>query len=408
MNRAVFWPIFGALALAILGAAWFFIHFDRVPTTRWEKPGKEALHNPYLALERFTTRMGRPLARIGNALALDRLPAGGVLLLDRSRRVHLNPKRADALFEWVKQGGYLIVAAEAASVDDPVLKRLGIQWAPAPEAGDENGGGQGARPAGGAPEPAAGQCPSTAAAIPPHEDSVAVRWPDGERIFHLKIGAWDAERGLRPSAPAPLWRAGSEASRAVLLHYAHGGGWITVLEDFGFLANWNIGEYDHAELVWELMERYGPEGELRLAARLEVPTLWEWLAESAWMALVSAGLLIAAWLWAIMPRFGGVLPAAAPARRGLAEHLAAVGRAVWREGGLDHWSNVARQDLRESIARRYPHIPQLPEAERIAALARIGGANPELVAAVLTNEGEISPEAFTAMARMVGQIEQKL
>ncbi|MBL8484279.1 MAG: hypothetical protein JNJ60_18930 [Rhodocyclaceae bacterium] len=48
------------------------------------------------------------------------------------------------------------------------------------------------------------------------------------------------------------------------------------------------------------------------------------------------------------PRMGPVLPAAAPERRSLAEHLAACGRAVWRTHGHAAW--VAR--LRDILARR--------------------------------------------------------
>jgi hypothetical protein len=406
MNRTFFWSIFGALALMILGAAWFFAHFDRVPSTKWEKPGKEALRNPYLALERFTARLGRPLARVSNALALDLLSPGGVLLLDDSRRIHVNPKRADALFEWVSRGGYLIVAAEGESVDDPVLDRLGVTGYEAPEEQHGSGEEQAGKTAGDNPEATAGQCtPPSAEAERGEPDTIPVRLPGRDKPLYLERAE---AGGLQPGDPAPVWRAGVDDRRNTLLHYAYGRGQITVLDDFGFLTNRSIGEYDHAELIWELVRYYQPEGELRLATRLEVPTLWEWLAESAWTVLVSGGFLIAAWLWAIVPRFGGVLPVTEPARRSLAEHLSAIGRAVWREGGLVHWSNVVRQEMWENLVRRHPPIPQLPEPERIETLARLGGVPPERLAAVLNPEDDISPEAFAEMARTVQQLEQKL
>lgn len=390
MNRAVFWTLFGALALSILAAAWFVGHYERVPTTRWEKPGKEALRNPYLALERFTARMGRPLARIGNALSLDELPPGGALLLDRARRIHLNPQRADAVLRWVAQGGYLIVAAEPEAVDDPILKRLGVAWYRLTGPASDKAG-------------AADDHPSPVDALP-------IALPGAGTPLYLKTGHWEGKPGLLPSAPVPVWRAepGRRDTGAVLLHYAHGRGQITVLGDFTFLTNWNIGEYDDAELIWALLERYAPRGPLRLAARLEVPSLWAWLADSAWMALVSAGLLIVAWLWAIVPRFGGVLPASEPERRGLSGHLAAMGRAVWREGGLAHWAGVLRQDLRETIQRRHPHIPALPEAGRIEALSRIGGISPErVVSAVVGPEDAVNPDSYTELARVAQRLGQR-
>jgi hypothetical protein len=406
MNRTLFWSIFGTLALMILGAAWFFANFDRVPSTKWEKPGKEALRNPYLALERFTARLGRPLTRVSNALALDQLPPGGVLLLDDERRIHVNPKRAGALFEWVSRGGYLIVAAEGESVDDPVLDRLGVTWYAAPEEPRGDGEEQAGKTAGGNSGTTAGQCsapPADSADQAP--ETVLVRLPGRDKPLYLERAATG---GLQPGDPVPVWRAGVDGRRSTLLHYAYGRGQITVLDDFGFLTNWSIGDHDHAELIWALVQRYRPEGELRLATRLKVPTLWEWLVESAWTVLVSGGCLIAVWLWRIVPRFGGTLSVAEPARRSLAEHLSAIGRAVWREEGLVHWSNVVRQDLWENLVRRHPHLPGLAAPERIEAPARLGGVPPDRIAAVLNPEDDISPEAFAEMARTVQQLEQKL
>lgn len=398
MSRAWLWAVFGLSALAILGTVWVVEHYERVPTTRWEGPGKAALRDPYLALERYLERMGRPLQRVGNALSLDALPPGGALLLDRARRIHLNPRRADQVLDWVARGGYLIVAAEAPSVDDPILKRLGVVWRRPPEPDEPAAEGE------------AGQCPAPPAPEASTPDTLVVRWPGGERPLALDIGDWAGEPGLWPGESAPLWTAEPVPGKsgAVLLHYAHGQGQITVLSDLSFFNNWRIGDYDHAELLWTLLRQYAPAGPVRLAARLKVPTLWEWLADSAWMALVSGGLWITAWLWAIVPRFGGVVPVAEPERRGLGGHLAAVGRAVWREGGLGHWVEVLRQEVKELTLRRHPHLAALPEAGRIEALARIGGVPPERVAEFLNPTAAEAPEDYTRLTQTAQRLIQRL
>ena len=69
--------------------------------------------------------------------------------------------------------------------------------------------------------------------------------------------------------------------------------------------NRGIGQYDHADILWALLSAYQPQGTVRLAARLKVPTLWEWLAAEAWMPLASGVVLCVLWLWRIVPRFGG-------------------------------------------------------------------------------------------------------
>jgi len=401
MSRGWFWAVFGLLALTVLGAAWFVEQYERVPTIRWEGPGKEAVRDPYLALERYLERMGRPLQRVGNALSLDALPPGGALLLDRARRIHLNPRRADQVLDWVARGGYLVVAAETPSVDDPILKRLGVVWRRPPEPNEPPT----------AESPAeAGQCPAPPGPEAATPDTLAVRWPGGERPLALDIEDWAGEPGLWPGTRAPVWQAEPVPgqSGAILLHYAHGQGQITVLTDFTFFNNWRIGDDDHAELLWALLRQYAPAGPVRLAARLQVPTLWEWLVDSAWMVLVSGGLWIAAWLWAIVPRFGGVVPVADPERRDLGGHLAAVGRAVWREGGLGHWVDVLRQEVKETLLRRHPQLAALPKAGRIEALARIGGLPPDRVAELLEPEAVDVPGNYTRLAQTAQRLVHRL
>lgn len=383
-NRATIWSLVGALALLVLGGAWFLANYDRVPATRRESPAAEALRNPHLALERFSARMGRPLARLRG---LDKLTAGGVLLLDRDRRLVVDAQRADALFAWVQRGGYLIVAAEAGKVDDPVLERLGVARH---EAAREDSS-----------EPDEGETDRSEASL------LMVPLPG---VGHPLRMEWSASSGLAPGATVPLWRAGTAENHNALLHYAWGEGFVTVVDDFGFLNNWNIGEQDHAELFWTLLRQYRPDGDVRLAARLEVPSLWTWLAESAWMALASGAALILAWLWSIVPRFGVVCEEPEPARRGLREHLAALGRAVWREGGAGAWLDWVRRDFRARLSVRHPHLDGLPSAERLAALARLGHIAPEQAAQMEEemekNDGEAA-EDLLRLLRTLQRIEQR-
>ncbi|MCK7491624.1 MAG: hypothetical protein MZW92_07965 [Comamonadaceae bacterium] len=115
-----------------------------------------------------------------------------------------------------------------------------------------------------------------------------------------------------------------------MLHSERGRGHVTVVADLARLAdNRQIGRRDHAELVWTLLaapsaRRQGVAGE---PAR-QVPTLGQWLAESAWMVLASAALLLAAWLGRIVPRFGGLAPEPVTQRRSLGEHLTAMAAAL--------------------------------------------------------------------------------
>lgn len=390
-RRALLWWTVAALTALVLGATWFMTEFVEVPTTRWEKMGPEARKNRYLALERFFARMSRPVQVIPDPHRLATLPAGGVLILDRERRRHLPPELAEALLRWVEAGGYLVVAAERAGTEDPVLRRLGITWHVPPHRQED--GEEPVQPV--ETEKTAKQPATVVVPVPGAARPLAV-----ERIAN----------GLVAGKDRPVWQAELEPgqAQAQVLHYARGRGQITVFDCFCAFINGNIGRYDHAEVMWSLLSAYQPKGPVWLAARLKVPTLWEWLAGSAWMALVSGAALVLLWLWRIVPRFGGVRRLPAPERRGLTEHLSAVGRAVWREGGLAHWLAVVRQALLARIARRHPYILQLPAAERAAALARLSGMSTARVHQALEGRGATSLHAFTDTVRALQQLDQRL
>lgn len=387
-RRALFWWTLAALAMAVLGAAWFLGEFTRVPTTRWEKMGPEARKNNYLALQRFLVRMGLLVRVVSDARQLEKLPPGGVLILDRERRRNLPPERAEALLRWVADGGYLIVAAENAGTEDAVLRRLDVSWYEPPrKTGEEVGAG---------PQ-------SKAAKPPPRPKTVRVPMPGVEPLALERLGA-----GLVAGKRQPAWQAEQEARQAQVLHYAWGAGQITVFNCFCAFVNRNIGQYDHADILWSLLSAYQPRGPVWLAARLKVPSLWEWLTEAAWMPLASGALLMLLWLWRIVPRFGGLCRLPAPERRGLADHLAAVGRGVWCEGGLSHWLQLVRQSLLGNITRRHPHVLQLHVTERAAALARLSGMSTARVHQALEGRGTDSPRAFTDTVRAIHQLQQRL
>jgi hypothetical protein len=175
-----------------------------------------------------------------------------------------------------------------------------------------------------------------------------------------------------------------------------------------FLDNRQINQLDHAELIWALLQRYQPQGELRLAARMTVPTLWQWLVESAWMALISAALLIALWLWRIIPRFGGTIATPISERRDLVQHLVAIGRSVWREGGITHWLNVVRQAVHKRLSLRHPYLYRQDASEQRIALAKIAGCKTKDIQTALTSGQALAPDDFTVAMQTLQRLDQRL
>jgi len=389
MKRTVIWSLVTIAVLATLAGVWFLQNFEQVPSSRWEMPQKEARRNPYLALERLFEQFGRPVTRVKSPRSLDDLAAGGVLILDKNRRRNVSPARAERLLNWVQDGGYFIVVAESTG-DDPLLTKLGVSHYQASklqcDAGD------------------VGSASKTEAGLPETQTPIEVSLPGNDTQYRFQRSG----NGLSSSLPKPVWQAGPTEMRSTLLHFAWGRGQITVLDDLRFLDNRRVGDFDHAELIWALLQQYQPQGELRLASRMEIPTLWQWLAESAWMVLISAAALIALWLWRIIPRFGGTLATPVSERRDLTQHLAAIGRSVWREGGIAHWQAVVRQAIQKRLALRHPYLKRQDASEQRIALAKLAACKAKDIASALTPGQAQTRDQFTKAMQTLQRLDQRL
>ena len=334
MSRRLMWGVTGVVVCLGLVVSWFFNTFERVSVPRRDAPQAEARENPYLALERFLARMGRPVTRTTEADILHRLPAPGALILDRGRAYHLTGTRQEALMEWVNSGGYLMLVPEAPGTPDPVVDMFDLVWTDAlleSESEDEAPG-----------DPQVKR--------PPKPSRRPVVVPGTARPLTVAF-----QDGLTAVGEDPEWAATDPNYGAHVLHFVHGEGAVTVIAHLDALvSNDGIADYDHAELVSSLLERYQPNGAVVLLTRLGIPTLGQWLVARAPLALASGALLLAIWLWNVVPRFGVVIPEPSPDRRDLHEHLLAVGRFVRKRGGGDVWLTIVRSAVKGALVRRHP------------------------------------------------------
>lgn len=417
MGRKFLLAALGIVMLGI-GVLWFFHNFEQVTVKRRTEPQAEARRNPYLALERFFARMGRPVERRTDARFLDALPSGGVLILDSGRHTHLTQERQKRLLAWVEQGGYLIVSPDFPDKDELMthfdVSRYSGDRKPTPEEhedGDEPDFSEDDKPESKPSKAGEGTLEKPAAKTTParkktDEDTLQVRIP-GART--LKAGY--ASRGaLQTGKKKPLWKAELDEGGAQYLHFKQGNGHVTIISGLlGQFSNRRIGEHDHAEILWTLVQTYQPglTGPISLMTRLEIPKLHQWLAENARQALMAGALLLLLWLWRVVPRFGLLLPDAEPDRRQLREHLAAIGRYVWRSGGLPHWLSVAREAFQAQLALRHPALSSLPPAEQAEALARLTRRPVDMIAQALHGQAD-SVSAFTSAMRTLRNLERSL
>jgi hypothetical protein len=359
-----------AIVIAALGA-WLYFNFERVPEREHVGYQGEARTNILLAATRLYQRMGKNTRTIKRPLRLAELPPGGTLVLARFRSGISTPT-IDRLMAWVQSGGHLIVAAEWYSSPDPILDRLNIER-------------------------------REMRARSPRSDPASVKLPHAPREMKVVMGSRVelAERSARA-----LFRI-EDRRGTMLLHYGYGAGQVTVLNSMSFMTNAAIGLHDHAEFAWQLLGFNPASPQVAIAYRIETPSLMTALAENASQALIIAGLLLAAWLWHVVPRFGPLLPDPLPVRRRLLDHLRAGGLFHWNSGDVGRLTAAARESCMLRIARTHPVIAVLPVPHRAARFAEITGLPENDILAALTGQ-PVEPLQFTAAIRTLQAIEERL
>jgi hypothetical protein len=399
MNRRVaFWSAFGSIALVVLAAAWFITNFER---QSYEVRGdfkREALRNPFLAAERLLRALGYRVDTAQEAAYLEQLPANGVLILSGDRQYHLTPGRTRALFDWVESGGYLIADAGWVSPSDPIIHRFDVRFRP-PEPASKSAQKEDTND----DETDSSQDDSARRRTAREPPRRTVSIPGYSRDLRMRAVQ---QRQLYVGAVSPAWSVQGVADKKgnqgmELLEFRLGKGSVALINGLWRFNNWSIEQDSHAELLAALLLTHHPQGEVRIMTHLNVPSIWEWLSEHATAALAAALVLLAAWLWHIIPRFGVVRPDALPERRSLIEHLRAIGRFLWRQHSLDVLLEAARGNLRAYLVLRFSAQPLH------ADLARRSGLGIDEIALALTGAPK-SPAQYTAALRTLRELEQRL
>jgi hypothetical protein len=328
MKRTVY--ISAAVAvLAALGVAWFLDNFERVETQVWVGPSAAARSNPYLAAMRFLERLGLAARLEEQPARLQAAPTRTTVILPAARP-WLGEARAQEWLRAVENGGHLIVEPEPVRSRDPLLDALSIARRNV--------------------KPAAG--------------TFDVEWPGAQP--HLQIAVAGSQVLELGRAPADLVVADAHGVR--LASMRRGAGRVSVMTGLQRFDNGHIGSHDHAELLRRLAA-LEPAGEVLIVRAAGAPPLWDWLVAHALPVLIAGSILIVLGLWRTLPRFGPVVPAAAPPRRQLLEHLRAAGRFAWKHGSRGSLLGSAREQVERHIALAAPRLAHLPPQRRYGELA---------------------------------------
>jgi len=335
----------------------------------------EAVTNPLLAAERFLKALGIVSKSLEDTSQLfDRLGPTDALVITSDRQT-LGQQRTAALLEWVSGGGRLVVTVphlleDEHPLQDPLLARLGLTLS----YHDED--------------------------ISEHAAYLDVDWPAASDFMQVAIHPRYFFEGIQAQDMALTNDWG-----AVLVRRQHGRGSITVLTDLAFIQYLRIGNYDHAQFLWHLIDG---RGTVWLLANNDMPSLWQWLWQQAPEIMTASLLWLGLWLWARSRRFGPRLGEPPPERRRILEHVEANGRFLWQQKQSRHLVTAVREHLMTTATRRFPGWAAMPPEEQAELLASLTRRDISVIRHLL-DETEIRHQHdFTRTIRQLEMIRKQL
>ncbi|MBL8516416.1 MAG: DUF4350 domain-containing protein [Betaproteobacteria bacterium] len=427
-----------AIGLGLIALTWWAIE-----NVTWEEvrvpaqPKGEAALNPLFAAERLLTELGAKAtsARSFRADLLPADPARAVLILPTQRRT-LSPTQHATLEDWVRRGGHLVAVAysmhEQGERADPLMAALGVKRVmrkvrprtpPAPPLAPDANEERAARPDAAPPQPAPGEddlvddefahLPSwiprpkitcaeqrdVAGSAPP---------PFPARTLRVCFSPFSVLRYSAAAGSQPLWRV-ETVHRANSLHAIAlplGRGRVTVLSDWRFLANDDIGRDDHADFLVAMLGGDLKALTVLLVPSEDVPGLHKLIWRHGAAVVLTLAVLLTVLLWRAGTRLGPVAARAEPVRRSLLEHVRAMGEFVWREKSASALWRSAVARTKQRTARVL--TPTRDPGVMVRALAKKSALPEDLIRESLFPSTDPSPERFARAIATLAKLRKSL
>lgn len=335
-------------------AVWWFLETHERVSEELDLPAKgEASYNPLYALKLSLRDAGRRVeSRQRLRLAEHPLKPDDTVLMMGDLRALPVPD-AEALLDWVAEGGHLIVTTPAPGVaigdaDVPLLTDLGI-----------------------APYDDVPECMGLKVdALPRHNE-----FCNGRRFYF-----YDEE--------AQVQAAWSEENEDGLDYgYARvgwGEGTVDVIAELDFLRNEKLEDVQHLALARQLLQpNWEARGTFHLIYSADMPPLWKLLLDHGWRALLPLFLALLVWLWMRAERLGPQLPPPPMDRRSLLEHVQASGEHLYRYGRRATLYAAVHEAFMRRLRQRDPYAAALDGPAQIEAIARRTGLSKDEVEAAL-------------------------
>ncbi len=365
--------VIGAASALVIGliAWWWFATYERVATEIPKARTGEARYNPFFALKKTLQARGITVESRAN-LTLDtaRLKPGDVLVLSADPRT-VSDDQAEALYRWVERGGHLIFSLPSSieGKQGPLLDAFEISRV------------------------VGGEC-------------VKIALGDGKRTrnycarMRFQLGEDVAEEDFD-------WLWGSPDHGYVMGRRTLGEGDWFVASHLRPLTTAQLKRAGNAELAWQILGPVLGQGKVYLIYQSDMAPLHVLIAREGWPILLPLVLALIAWLWSRAPRFGPLLPLAAPHRRALFEHVHAAGEFTFWRGHALALHAAMRRAYFERLRLREPRIAALEGELLITTLAERYQRDPAEIKQALDPVDLAKPDRFVATIRTLMELKAK-
>jgi len=379
--------LLAVIALLIVG---FQKNFEYVEKTEWQPLIGEARTNPLYASQLFLRRMGIPTKTVESLQDLTTLPGTDTAILISSSRQTLRDKQFTALVDWVNKGGHLIVAGVIDWNSYFSDSSLAAEPETETEAEAENEDAQSDEIYYDSLEEIASNLPDVDALqeflnVELHD---RIKF-DGDTAKNITLKGSDRPLSLGPDYYKSIVLKGDDTvlgleeitidGKNVAIRQPVKNGLVTVVSNLDFIDNFNLGEYDHAEILWHIVR--GKPAKTG-AADLQQPnaiwlihsddtaSLFELIWRYWWALVITLGLLFIFWILRVSRRFGPLIQKENEDRRNLLEHIDASGAYYWKQKNQQVLLQSTRLSTQQHLAKRIPGWSALPQYDQIQLLSK--------------------------------------
>jgi hypothetical protein len=347
----------------------------------------EARTNSLYAHRLFLKRMGIPAEKQNNANSFKQQPSSQSVIFLYTPRTTLSEEQTSRLLDWVKRGGHLITTLDKTENDNPLLDELGIIQEDQVYLDDTD-----------ADNPA----------IKSKTDGVIQ-----QASWNIKLSNIDKTLNIQPDFFKPLSTEYDDElinlnGKAFIINATLDEGLVTIVSDMEFLEYEGLGDLDHAEFFYALINYHHDHPEtVWLINNGSASSLFTLIWQNAHLLIITLSLILLALFFFLKQRFGPTIPVPVLDRRRIMEHIQASGHHLWTHKQPDLIKST-RQDLQQTLSKRIPGWSQWEKHEKIQYLSEKTAMNAKTLDDLLYSTKTYHQDEFTRVIKQLQALKKKL